>query len=64
MNSMVFYDRDTQVVPSQHNRPLYVTTSIRGVKFRLAMVDLGFLLNIMLVSTLEVVRMSQDKIIR
>lgn len=38
-NATIFYERDMQVVPSQHNRPLYDTASIRDIELRWMMVE-------------------------
>lgn len=38
-NAMVFYGKDTQIVASHHNKPLYVTAYISDVEFGLVIVD-------------------------
>lgn len=54
-DDMVFYEKDRQVVPSQHIKPLYMTAHINDVELRHTMVDLGSSLNIVHLSTLGAV---------
>lgn len=63
INSMTMhsvYDKNRQIVPSHHNKPLYVTAHICDVELRRAMTDLGSSLNIMLLFTLEMVSIPHE----
>lgn len=53
-NAVGFYD-DRRGLPTTHNRPLYVTASVNGVKLKRAMLDPGSSINIISLSTLEAV---------
>lgn len=59
---MAFFESGVQGLPSHYNQPLYVTTCIKDVELRHAMVDKRSLLNINHLSVLEVVVVSRDKI--
>lgn len=39
---VVFYDNGRRDLRNSHSRPLYVTTSLKVVKLKLAMLDQGF----------------------
>lgn len=59
----MFYDVDRHR-PTTHSRSLYVSTSMNGVELKRAMLDPGSSINIISLSTLDVVDVSRDKIIR
>lgn len=59
-NIMVFYENDRQVLPSYHNRPLYLTASIHDVDLKHALIDPGFSLNIMPLSAARGIRDSSS----
>lgn len=54
-NAIVFYEKDRLVLLSHHNMLLYVIAHNRDIELRRAMVVLCFLLNIMPLSTHEMV---------
>lgn len=58
-----FYEKGRQILPSHHNKALYVITSVYYVELKRAMVDRGYSLNIMPLSMLEVVGIPESKII-
>lgn len=45
-NALVFYENNRRDVPTQHNRPLYITTRVRDTEMRRVLVDAGSSLNI------------------
>lgn len=61
---MVSYEKDRQVVPSYHNRPLYVTASICNVELTREMVDLDSSLHIIPLSTYEATGTPSDRIVK
>lgn len=61
---MVFYEKDRQVVPSHHNRSLYVKASIRNFKLRRTMVDPGCSLIIIHLSTHKAVGILRGRIVK
>lgn len=63
-NAPVFYDDDRRSLPTNHNRPLYVTANVNGVELRRAMLNPGSSINIISLSTLDAVGVPRDKIIR
>lgn len=63
-SAKIFYEKDQQDIPSHHNRPLYVTVSVRDVELKRAMTDLRSSLNIISLFMLQAVRMRQDIIRR
>lgn len=45
-NAAVFYDDDQRGLPTNYNRPLYVTASANGVELKRVMLDPGSSINI------------------
>lgn len=41
-NAMVLYEKYRQILPSDHNMPLYVTSSIHNLDLKRALIDAGF----------------------
>lgn len=63
-NDMVFYEKDRQVIPNHHHRPLYMPAYISYVDLISTIVDPGYSLKFMPLSTLETVGIRRDKIIK
>lgn len=62
-DDVVFYDNDRCGLPTTHNRPLYITASMNVVELERFMLDFGSSINIISLSTLDMVGNSRDKII-
>lgn len=60
---MVIYERDRQILPSHHNRPLYVTAYVCDMGLRRALIDPASSLNIKFYSMLKAMEISRDRII-
>lgn len=60
---MVFYEKDRQIISSHRNWPLYVTACVHNVELKLALIDTGSSLNIMLLFTLNKVGIFRSKIV-
>ena len=54
-NAITFTDEDMEVEHPDHRRPIYLMLTINGVQIRRALVDMGALLNLIALSTLEAV---------
>ena len=61
-NAITFTDEDMEVEHPDHRRPLYVMATINGVQIRRALVDIGTLLNLIALSTLEAVGLTSRRI--
>lgn len=61
---VMFYDNKRRDLPSTHNRPLYVTASVKGIKFKRAMLALGSSLNIISLRVLDAVETPRERISR
>ena len=62
-NAITFTDEDMEVEHPDHRRPLYLMATINGVQIRRALVDIGALLNLIALSTLEVVGLVDRRIL-
>lgn len=60
----MFYDNDRHDLPSTHNQPLYITASVNGVDLKRAMLEPDSLINITSPSSLDVVGILREKMIR
>ena len=56
-------DEDMEVEHPDHRRPLYLIATINGVQVRRALVDTGASLNLIALSTLEVVGLTDRRIL-
>lgn len=54
-NAAVFYNKDRRGLPSNHNRPLYMTASVNRVELKRAILDPESSINIISLLTLEAV---------
>lgn len=63
-DAIVFHENVRQVVPSQHKRPLYVTSHIHDVEMRSKMVDPASSLNVIPLSTFEPVGIPRNIIVK
>ena len=63
-NAITFTAKDMEVEYLDHRMPLYLTATINGVQIRKALVDIGASLNLIALSTLEVIGMSSKRILR
>uniref|UniRef100_A0A2N9HJ60 Uncharacterized protein n=1 Tax=Fagus sylvatica TaxID=28930 RepID=A0A2N9HJ60_FAGSY len=61
-NAITFTDEDMDVPYPDHRRPLYLAVTINEVQVRRALVDTGSCINLVPLSTLRVVEISQKKI--
>ena len=61
-NAITFTDEDMDVPYPDHRRPLYLAATINEVQVRRALVDTGSCINLVPLSTLQAVRISQKKI--
>lgn len=57
--TIVFYDDEQRNLPTNHNRPICVTTSVREVKLKRAMLDPWLSLNIISLSILDAISMDR-----
>ena len=62
-NAITFTDKDIEVEHPDHRRPLYLMATINGVQIRRALVDTGASLNLIVLSTLEVVGLTGRRIL-
>ena len=62
-NAITFTDEDMKVKYLDHQWPLYLTATINGVQIRKALVDTGASLNLIVLSTLEIVGMDGKRIL-
>ena len=62
-NAITFTDEDMEVEHPDHLRPLYLMDTINGVQIRRALVDIGTLLNLIALSTLEAVGLASRRIL-
>ena len=60
-NAITFTDEDIEVEHPDHHRPLYLMATINGVQIRKALVDTGASLNLIALSTLEVVGLASRR---
>ena len=63
INALTFTDEDMEVKHPDHRRPLYLIDTINGVQVRRALVDIGALLNLITLSTLEVMGLTGRRIL-
>ena len=63
-NAITFTDEDMEVKHPGHHRPFYLMATINGVQVRRALVDTGASLNLIALSTLEVVGLTGRRILR
>lgn len=61
-NTLVFYENNRRDVPTQHNRPLYVTTNVRDVELKRVLLDAGSSLNIISLDVLEDIGLPRERI--
>uniref|UniRef100_A0A2N9EHJ1 Integrase catalytic domain-containing protein n=1 Tax=Fagus sylvatica TaxID=28930 RepID=A0A2N9EHJ1_FAGSY len=61
-NAITFTDEDMEVQYPDHRRPLYLSTVVKDVQVRHALVDTGSCLNLIPLSTLQATNVSQQKI--
>ena len=61
-NAITFIDEDMKVQYPNHKRPLYLSTVVKDVQIRRALVDIGSCLNLIPLSTLQAANVSQQKI--
>lgn len=61
-NGLVFYKNNRRDVPTQHNRPLYVTAKMRDVELKRVLLDSGSSLNIISLDVLDDLRIPREKI--
>uniref|UniRef100_A0A2N9GSP5 Uncharacterized protein n=1 Tax=Fagus sylvatica TaxID=28930 RepID=A0A2N9GSP5_FAGSY len=61
-NAITFTDEDMEVQYPDHRRPLYLSTVVKDVQVRHALVDTGSCLNLILLSTLQAANVPQQKI--
>ena len=62
-NAITFTDEDMEVEHLDHCRPLYLMAIINSVQIRRALVDIGTSLNLISLSTLEVVSLASRRIL-
>ena len=62
-NAITFTDEDMEIEHPDHHRPLYLMATINGVQIRRALVDTGASLNLIALSTLEVVGLVDKRIL-
>ena len=62
-NAITFTDEDMEIEHPDHRRPLYLMATINGVQIRRALVDTGASLNLIALSTLEVMGLVDRKIL-
>ena len=62
-NAITFTDEDMEVEHPDHRRPLYLMATINGVQIRRALIDTGVSLNLIALSTLEVVGLAGKRIL-
>ena len=61
-NEITFNDEDMEVGYSDHMRPLYLAASINQIPIKKALVDTSASVNLILLSTLQAVGISESKI--
>ena len=61
-NAITFTNEDMEVEHPDHRRPLYLMATINGVQIRRVLVDMGALLNLIVLSTLEAVGLVNKRI--
>uniref|UniRef100_A0A2N9F487 Uncharacterized protein n=1 Tax=Fagus sylvatica TaxID=28930 RepID=A0A2N9F487_FAGSY len=61
-NAITFTDEDMEVQYPDHRRPLYLSTVVKDVQVRRALVDIGSCLNLIPLSTLQAASVPQQKI--
>ena len=61
-NAITFTDEDIDVQYPDHRHPLYLSATINEVQVRRALVDTGFCINLIPLSTIQAVEISQKKI--
>uniref|UniRef100_A0A2N9FP82 Uncharacterized protein n=1 Tax=Fagus sylvatica TaxID=28930 RepID=A0A2N9FP82_FAGSY len=61
-NAITFTDEDMEVQYPDHRRPLYLSATINEVQVRRALVDTGSCINLIPLSTIQAVEISQKKI--
>jgi hypothetical protein len=61
-NAITFTNEDMNVQYPDHRRPLYLSATINEVQVRRALVDTGFCINLIPLSTLQAAEISQNKI--
>jgi hypothetical protein len=61
-NAITFTDEDMEVQYPDHRRPLYLSATINEVQVRRALVDTGFCINLIPLSTIQAAKISQKKI--
>ena len=61
-NEITFGNKDMGVGYPDHRRPLYLTASINQVLVKRALVDISVLMNLIPLSTLQAVRILENKI--
>ena len=62
-NVITFTNEDMEVEHPNHRRPLYLMATINGVQIRKAFVDTGASLNLIALSTLEIVGLAGRRIL-
>ena len=62
-NAITFTDEDMEVEHLDHHKPLYLMATINGVQVKRALVDTGASLNLIALSTLEVVGLTGIRIL-
>ena len=63
-NSITFTNEEMKIEHPDHRRPLYLMATINGVQIRRALVDIGVLLNLIILRTLEAVGLTGKRILR
>lgn len=61
-NTPVFYENNRREIPTQHNRPLYITVKVQHVKLRRVLLGASSSLNIISLDVLDDIRVSREKI--
>ena len=61
-NTITFTNKDMEVEYPDHRKPLYLTATINGVQIKRALINTGASLNLIVLSTLEVVGMVGKRI--
>ena len=61
-NEITFSDKDMEVGYSNHRRLLYLAASVNQIPIKRALVDIGVLVNLIPLGTLQVVGISKGKI--
>ena len=62
-NKITFTDEDMEVRNLNHRRPLHLVATINQILIKKALVDTGVFVNLILVNTLEVAEIPENKIL-